>query len=644
MVVGGGPAGLEAAWVAAARGHEVTLLERSDELGGKIRLAQRLPGREELADFADWRIGECERRGVDVRLGVEATADDVLALEPDAVVVATGSHATTAGASKWHPMPVPGSDQPFVLDHEQALLDADELDGRVVILDAVGHIEAIGLGELLAAAGAEVTVACPLPTPMLLDPETMAAALPAHGARRRALAAEHRDGVDRRPRGDARRHALARDGDRPCRHRGDPHPRPPERRPLLRAPGPGARGAPRRRRGRGAPGRPRHLRRPPRRAGAVAVGDDPVTVETADGVAVVTLNRPDRLNAFTGAIGDGLGRAYAACDADDGVRAVVVTGAGRAFCAGADMEPGGDTFAAPTSDEFTASPVHPPAWEVRKPVLAAINGHAIGIGLTLAMQCDIRLVAEDAKLGFVHVRRGVIPDAHSHWTVPRAVGFARAADLLLTGRTFTGREAAELGLASRALPAGDVLPAALDIARDIAVHTAPQSVALSKRLLWASPELDRDEIGRLETEYHRMVMGTPDAREGVLAWLERRDPKWTGDEPYDDWPASGSGPGAGRPSFAASNRVTMLLRVHVGVGRQQLELHHERGDAHHHDREPQAGEHLVELEVVGRPAGQASYRATIWSRVGNPGRRGRPGGPLPYASPPASAADMPSWK
>jgi len=258
------------------------------------------------------------------------------------------------------------------------------------------------------------------------------------------------------------------------------------------------------------------------------VGDDPVSVEAADGVAVITLNRPDRLNAFSGAMGAELGRAYAASDADDGVRAIIVTGAGRAFCAGADMEPGGDTFAAPQADDFTASPVHPPAWDVRKPVIAAINGHAIGIGLTLAMQCDIRLVAEDAKLGFVHVRRGVLPDAHSHWTVPRAVGFARAADLFLTGRTFIGREAADLGIASRALPSDDVLPAALDIARDIAVHTAPLSVALSKRLLWASPVLDREEVGYLETEYHRLVMGTPDAREGVLAWLERRDPRWTG--------------------------------------------------------------------------------------------------------------------
>jgi 2,4-dienoyl-CoA reductase-like NADH-dependent reductase (Old Yellow Enzyme family) len=178
VVIGGGPAGLEAAWVAAARGHDVTLLERDDELGGKIRLAQQLPGRRELADFADWRAGECERCGVDVQLGVEATVDDVVALGPDAVVVATGGRASTSVASKFHPMPVPGIEQPFVLDHEHALIDADGLDGRIVILDVVGHIEAIGLGELLAAGGAEVTVACPLPTPMLLDPETMAAALP----------------------------------------------------------------------------------------------------------------------------------------------------------------------------------------------------------------------------------------------------------------------------------------------------------------------------------------------------------------------------------------------------------------------------------------------------------------------------------
>jgi 2,4-dienoyl-CoA reductase-like NADH-dependent reductase (Old Yellow Enzyme family) len=178
VVVGGGPAGLEAAWVASARGHDVTLLERADELGGKIRLAQCLPGRSELANFADWRAAECERRGVDIRVGVDATTDDVLAFEPEAVVVATGARPAIDAPSKWHPLPVPGSDQPFVVDHEYALVHAPELGRRVVVLDAVGHIEGVGIGELLAANGVEVTVVCPLPTPMLLDAETLAAALP----------------------------------------------------------------------------------------------------------------------------------------------------------------------------------------------------------------------------------------------------------------------------------------------------------------------------------------------------------------------------------------------------------------------------------------------------------------------------------
>jgi len=259
-------------------------------------------------------------------------------------------------------------------------------------------------------------------------------------------------------------------------------------------------------------------------------------VEVADQVMVVTLDRPQKLNAFTGPMGKALSAAYAQADADDEVRSVIVTGAGRAFCAGADFEPsGGETFAAPRDEAFTASPIDPPAWKVRKPVIAAINGHAIGIGLTLAMQCDLRIAAEDARLGFVHVRRGVIPDAHSHWTVPRAIGFARAAELLLTGRTFTGAQAAELGLVNRALPAGDVLDGAREVARDIAVNTAPLSVALSKRLLWSSAAADPDEAERLETEFHRHVMGKADAREGVLAWLEQREPRWSL-SPTDDWP------------------------------------------------------------------------------------------------------------
>ena len=262
------------------------------------------------------------------------------------------------------------------------------------------------------------------------------------------------------------------------------------------------------------------------------VSIEQVRVAREGEVAVVTLDRPDRLNAFTGRMGDELGRAYAACDGDDGIRAVVVTGAGRAFCAGADLGGGGDTFAAPGAD-FTSSPVRPAAWEVRKPVIAALNGHAVGIGLTIAMQCDVRVVAEDATLGFLHVRRGVLPDMHAHWTVPRAIGHARAAELFLTGRTFSGREAVDLGIASRALPASEVLPAALAMADEIAAHTAPLSVALSKRLLWL--DADRDEVGRLETEFHLHLMGANDAREGARAFVERRAPQWQQQVP-GDWP------------------------------------------------------------------------------------------------------------
>jgi enoyl-CoA hydratase/carnithine racemase len=257
------------------------------------------------------------------------------------------------------------------------------------------------------------------------------------------------------------------------------------------------------------------------------------------GVATLELHRPEQRNAFSGRMGEELGDAYRRCDADDEVRAVVLTGAGSCFCAGADMAAGEATFASPDAlPHFSAAAVDPPAFALRKPVIAAVNGHAIGLGLTLALQCDMRIVAREAKLGIVQVRRGVMPDAYAHWTLPRIVGSARAADLLLTGRTFTGAEAESLGIASRVLPAAEVLPAALEIARDIARNTAPLSVAVAKRLLWESGGLTPADVERKETALHRVLMGRPDAVEGVMAWLEKREPRWTSkvSQDWPDWP------------------------------------------------------------------------------------------------------------
>jgi len=253
-----------------------------------------------------------------------------------------------------------------------------------------------------------------------------------------------------------------------------------------------------------------------------------VLCEVRDGVALVTLDRPRQRNAFTGEMGRRLGELYREYDTDDDVRVVVLTGTPPAFCAGADLSAGAGTFGA-APDDFTASPVAPPAFRIRKPVIAAVNGHAIGIGLTVAMQADIRIVADDAKYAIPQVRRGVIPDAMSHWTVPHIAGTAAAADILLTGRTFDGPEAVRLGIASRSLPAGEVLPAALEVARDIAVNVAPMSAALSKRLLWDATRygFTPETVADHETELHHRVMGGVDAAEGVRAFLDRRSPRWS---------------------------------------------------------------------------------------------------------------------
>lgn len=249
-----------------------------------------------------------------------------------------------------------------------------------------------------------------------------------------------------------------------------------------------------------------------------------------DGVATITLNRPEKMNAYHFALGAELSNAYARCDTDDAVRAVILTGAGKAFCAGADMSGGDKTFDDVEGSQREANSGARvrglAAYQVRKPVIAAINGHAVGVGLTLAMQCDLRFVARDAKLAFAFVRRGIIPELGSHSILPRVIGFSRAADLLLSGRTFRGEEAAVLGLASEALATEDVVPRALEWARDVAVNAAPASVAIAKRLLWEGvTETPRETMAK-EKPLLAWVGKQVDAAEGVRSFLERRPPEW----------------------------------------------------------------------------------------------------------------------
>lgn len=254
-----------------------------------------------------------------------------------------------------------------------------------------------------------------------------------------------------------------------------------------------------------------------------------ILLDVKDQVATITLNRPERLNAWTTQMAVELSEALSECNRRDEVRAVVVTGAGRAYCAGADLGKGGDSFASSEEEReeqqrVLKHEVFP--WMIDKPVIAAINGHAVGVGITYSMLCDIRFVAEDAKIQFAFVRRGVIPELASNVTVARVAGLSNAADLLLSGRMILGREAAAMGLATAALPAEQVLPAALDRARDIAVNAAPVSVAIAKRLIWEGLTASVADMKRREDALFAWAGNQVDASEGVDSFLEKRTPQW----------------------------------------------------------------------------------------------------------------------
>ncbi len=267
---------------------------------------------------------------------------------------------------------------------------------------------------------------------------------------------------------------------------------------------------------------------------------DTVLVHVDDGVATVTLNRPDARNAFDLRMSRDLPKALWGLEADDLVRAIVLTGAGTAFCAGADISEGADAFGAQSLDDYGVTDDGGAQvrdsflesfalWKLRTPVVAAINGAAVGGGLTLALLTDIRFAAADAKLRFPFTRVGMTPEGNVTWLLPRLVGMTRAAQLLISGRWFSGREAAEIGLVSEALPADEVLPAALDCARDIALNTAPHAVAATKHLLYRFLEMpDRDRAMAEEASMIPWAGSQPDTAEAVTAMLENRTPVWTG--------------------------------------------------------------------------------------------------------------------
>ena len=260
-----------------------------------------------------------------------------------------------------------------------------------------------------------------------------------------------------------------------------------------------------------------------------------ILFDVNDGVAVITLNRPDTLNTFTAGMMEGLGEAYRNCDEDDQVKVVVVTGSGTAFCAGAEMRGDGDTFKTAGEMDFSSCPLSFQGWDVRKPIIAALNGHAVGVGLGIALQADMRLVAEEGKYGFLQNRRGVVADFAVEYILPRMIGMERAFEMVVRGNRLSGAQACDWGLAGRCLPAEQVLPAAMDIARDMADNCSPLVMGIHKRLLIEGQDMPLADFIGLETRMLHHTLALPDAMEGGLAFFERRQPHWQS-RVTRDWP------------------------------------------------------------------------------------------------------------
>jgi len=260
-------------------------------------------------------------------------------------------------------------------------------------------------------------------------------------------------------------------------------------------------------------------------------------LDVADGIATLTLNRPDRMNAFTGQMMTDIIAAFDATDANDDVRAVIVTGAGKAFCAGADLSEGAKTFDYESRDDRpergdkgsteylrdSGGRVTLRIFESLKPVIGAINGAAVGVGATMQLPMDIRLASTEARFGFVFARRGIVPEACSSWFLPRLVGVSQALEWCYSGRVFAAQEALQGGLVRSLHAPEDLMPAATAIAREIADHAAPVSVALTRQMLWRMLGADHPmEAHKIDSRAIFARGKQADAKEGVTSFLEKR--------------------------------------------------------------------------------------------------------------------------
>jgi enoyl-CoA hydratase/carnithine racemase len=261
-----------------------------------------------------------------------------------------------------------------------------------------------------------------------------------------------------------------------------------------------------------------------------------ILYEVSNRILTITLNRPERLNVFSPVLGKELADAFGRADADDDVRVVIVTGAGRAFCAGADLDPKSGLFERYSAERHVdfeayrdlAGVLTLQMYDMKKPVIAAINGPAVGVGITMTLAMDIRLASENARIGFVFARRGVTAEAASTWFLPRIVGIGKATEWIITGRVFGAKEALAHGLVAEVLPPDVLIPRAREIASEIARNTSAISVALCRQLLWKMLGADHPmEAHKIDSKAFLWSLQQPDAREGIMSFLEKRPPSFT---------------------------------------------------------------------------------------------------------------------